>query len=352
MGQSTKHLRPATKLRDHIRELAMRLLVSFFALVIAGVVVYMFYGPILEFLRSPLGTPLYYSNPAGSFAFIMKICFMGGLTITIPVLVFNLIMFIRPAFGQTLPIKRVYLTSILSSILAITGAAFAFFVILPGSLQFFAGFQVSGLNALISADSYLGFVTNIIITFVIVFQLPLLITFIDVIKPLPPKKLISMEKWVIMGSLAVALLAPFTYDLVTSLLIALPIVVLYNLSIVIVVVRHARIARKTRGTIHSTVVKPVIAPELAVNDLVLEKITKELTNFEKPPTKVVAEHINPHQIQEIQRVRPIPVQPPAWVVERNLKQAAIYEQKRAAIYEQVRALSKNNRNSGVNRVLA
>ena len=344
MGQSAKHLRPATKLRDHIRELAMRLLISFFALVVAGVVVYIFYGPILTFLRSPLNAPLYYSNPAGSFAFIMKICFMGGLTITIPVLVFNLIMFIRPAFGQTLPIKRVYLTSMLSSILAISGAAFAFFVILPDSLQFFSGFKVSGLNALISADSYLGFVTSIIITFVIVFQLPLLITFIDVIKPLPPKKLINFEKWVILGSLVVALLAPFTYDLVTSLFIALPIVVLYNLSIIIVVIRHAAIAHKARVAVHSTVMKPVIAPELAISDLVLENMVDELINFEKPPTKVATEHINHHQVQEIKRVRPVQVQPPAWVVERNLK--------RAALYEQVRVFSKTNRSASVNRVLA
>jgi len=347
VGQSAKQSNPATKLQDHIRELGMRLFVSAIAMVLAGVLVYLFYEPILNLLRSPLGAPLYYSSPAGSFAFVMKICFMGALTITIPVLVYNLIMFVRPAFSQSLSTKRVYTTSLISSMLAIAGAAFAFYIILPESLKFFAGFQVSGLSALISADSYLGFVTNIIITFVLVFQLPLLITFIDHIKPLKPKKLIGFEKWIILGSLVIALLAPFTYDLVTSLLIALPIVVLYNMSIVMVLVRHASVARKARRAIHSTLVMPVIAPELAVSELALENFADELISLEKPtvtaPTMTVAKPAIMHP-KYVQRVKPQPVQPPAWAIERKLK--------REALFAQAKAFSEVNRSASVKRALA
>lgn len=345
MGRSAKQSRPATKLHDHIRELGMRLFTSAVAMIIVGVGVYAFYGPILDLLRSPLGAPLYYSSPAGSFAFVMKICFVGALTITIPVLVYNLIMFVRPAFSQALSTKRVYTTSFISSLLAIAGAAFAFYVILPESLKFFAGFQVTGLNALISADSYLGFVTNIIVTFVIVFQLPLLIAFIDHIKPLKPSKLIGFEKWVILGSLIIALLAPFTYDLITSLLIALPIVVLYNLSIVMVVTKHAMDARRARRAIHSTVVKPVLTPEIAVNELVFEQIADELINFKKPmvappvmiavTTPVVAPVatpiINPAPANYgyVKRIKPEPIQPPAWAIERKMRREALLAQAKA-----------------------
>ena len=187
MAKLVKISQPATTLQGHLRELALRIGISLVAMIIAGLTVYAFYEPILSLLRSPLNAPLYYNNPAGSFALILKICFMGALTISIPILIYNLIMFIRPAFEQSISKKLVYITSFSSSLLAMVGAAFAFTVILPGSLNFFAGFRVSGLDALISADSYLGFVSNIIITFVIMFQLPLLITFIDTIKPLPPK---------------------------------------------------------------------------------------------------------------------------------------------------------------------
>lgn len=343
MERSVGHSRPATKLYDHIQELKMRLLVSFVTLVVAGCIVYLFYEPILALLRSPLGAPLYYNSPAGSFSLIMKICFMGALIITIPVIIYNLIMFIRPAFEQALPRKRIYLTTGLSTALAIAGAIFAFTVILPGSLRFFADFQVDGLNALISADNYLGFVTNIIIMFIVVFQVPLLIIFIDSIKPLSPNKLLGMEKWVILGSLVVALLAPFTYDLVTSLLIALPIVVLYNLSIVLVVAKHAIAAHNAYFDIHSTVIGSAQTTKPMLDDRVLEGLICELYGFDKDAPAMTVKtggtcmDIKPLNVQ--QKI----VEPAAWVKER--------EQRRIALSSHVRVFSDISRTPHVNRVL-
>jgi hypothetical protein len=211
---------------------------------------------------------------------------MGALTVTIPVIVYNLIMFIQPAFEKSVPRKRIYLTTALSSILAAAGAVFAFTCILPGTLKFFAGFQTNGISALISADSYLSFVTNIIITFVIIFQLPLLITFVDSIKPLKPRKLLKLEKWVVLGSLIIALLAPFTYDFMTSILIAVPIIALYNLSILIVLATHAKANHKARSIAHKAQTKPNIninidiIPELvpSFNSLVSETNTAPTNN--------------------------------------------------------------------------
>jgi len=272
VARSVRNSRPATKLLDHIRELRRRLLISVVALIVAGVAVYAFYEPILNLLRSPLGAPLFYSSPAGSFSFVMKICFMGALAVAIPVIVFNLIMFIRPAFKEAIPLKRVYSTAALSSILAFAGAAFGFYYIIPGALRFFAGFQVDGLSALISADSYLSFVTNVIITFVLIFQLPLLISFIDRIKPIKPKQLLKGEKWVILGSLIISVLVPFAFDLTTSLLIALPIVVLYNLSIVIVLMQHASAKRRAKYLYPTFDLSHMPASTLSISDLSFEDL--------------------------------------------------------------------------------
>lgn len=246
MKRPISQTQPATKLSDHIRELKKRVFISVIALILAGGLVYVFYGPLIELLRSPLGVPLYYNTPAGSFAFIIRVCLTGSLAIAMPVLVYNLVMFAQPAFPSAVTKKRIYATAFMSSVLAISGAVFAFTCILPGTLHFFAGYQIGGITALISADSYLNFVINIIVTFILVFQLPLLISFIDIIKPLKPKKLFSYEKWVILGSLIISLVVPFSYDIVTSLLVALPIIVLFNLSIVIVLMRHAAESRRSR----------------------------------------------------------------------------------------------------------
>lgn len=289
MKRPTSQPQSATKLSDHIRELQKRILVSVIALMGAGVLVYFFYEPLLNILRSPLGAPLYYTSPAGNFAFIMKICFMGGLAIAMPVLTYNLVMFVRPAFVEALTKKRIYTTAALSSVLAIVGAVFGFTCILPGTLHFFGGYQVGGLSALISADSYLNFVINIIITFVLVFQLPLLIGFIDLIKPLTPKKLFGYEKWVILGSLIISLVVPFSYDLVTSLLVALPIVVLFNLSIVIVSIRHAGIRRSERRARRATLdLSLTTESTLSLSDLLFEDLTGEIiTN-----SPIATAHVN------------------------------------------------------------
>lgn len=349
MKRSSRPTRPAEKLFDHIRELRMRLLISVIALAIAGTAMYAFYEPILALLRSPLGAPLYYSSPSGSFAFVMKICFMGALAVTIPVITYNLIMFVRPVFEEKLSLGRVYGTTALSAVLAISGAAFAFVFIIPGTLRFFAGFQVDGLSALISADSYLGFVTNLIITFILVFQLPLLIALIDSIKPLPPKKLLGMEKWVILGSVVISLLVPFTFDLTTCLLIAVPIIVLYNLSIIIVVLQHAHSARRVRIAARTSAIRPMFdrissdVSALSLSELSFEGLAGELASFEQT---------TPLRTSELQRagidIRPLTVRPQTVVPADWVNRLA----EPIALGSRVRLISDVSRKPRVNRVLA
>lgn len=294
---------------DHLRELRTRFLLSSLALIVIGTVTYFFYQPIIEFLRAPLGQMLYYSSPTGNFSFIMKICLMGAITVAMPVLVYNLIMFVRPAFDKIISKKQINLISLSSGALAIAGAAFGFYVILPGSLNFFSSFQTNGISALITADSYLNFVTNIIITFVIVFQLPLLINFIDTIKPLSPSKMLKWEKWVILGSLIVSVIVPFAFDLITTLLIALPIVVLYNIALVTVIAKHASVTKKEKARAVAGLF------ETAPNSNLTELSFEELLDDEIP----VAHSYAPHAVKRAgMDIVPTsspqePVSPAAWV---------------------------------------
>jgi len=250
-------------LMDHIRELRTRLIVCAIVLIVGGIVGYFFYEEILVWLRSPLGADLYYSTPAGSFNFIIKVASMVGILAAVPFIIFQLIMFIRPVVAEKLSATRVVFYTLASIGLAVTGALFAFYAILPGALKFFAGFQVAGLSALIDANNYLNFVTNAIVTFILVFQIPLVMIIIDRIKPISPKKLLSMEKYVILGGLVVSLMVPFALDITTSLLIASPIVILYNISVGMIVIRHL-IAR--RRTVDLPVVAEMTAEEIAMDD--------------------------------------------------------------------------------------
>lgn len=254
---------------DHVRELRLRLLVVVVVLIAGGVIGYFFFEEILTWLKSPLVGDLYYNSPAGSFNFVMKIATMAGIALAVPIIIYEIIMFIRPALPKAFSRKRVLGYTGLSVLLAAAGAAFAFYLILPGALHFFAGFQVEGLAALIGADSYLSFVTNVLITFMIVFQIPLLLVIIDHIKPIKPKSLLKAEKYVVLGGLVISFFVPFALDITTSLLIATPIVLLYNLSIVMIIWRHRFAKRKA--------VEHVVAvrQELAIDDAVVAEFFAE-----------------------------------------------------------------------------
>lgn len=228
----------------HVREIQLRLLAIVGVLLLGMIVGYIYYEPLFEFIKAPLNGPLHYTSPAGSFTFIIKICMVVGIIAALPVAVYNGIMFVQPALAKRLSKLRVYLTTLASLLLAGAGAAFAFLIIIPLALRFFYKFQVDGLVALISADEYLRFVVGVIITFVLIFQLPLLISLIDHITPLPPKKLFKLEKYIIVGSVFIGVVVPFALDPTVQLLIASPIIVLYNVSIVIVMLQHA--FRKSR----------------------------------------------------------------------------------------------------------
>jgi sec-independent protein translocase protein TatC len=255
-------------LMDHIRELRTRIIICAAVLLVGGVVGYIFYTPILEWLRSPLGTNLYYSTPDGSFNFIIKVVSMVGILAAVPLMIYQLIMFIQPVFKERLPAKTVIGYTIFSILLAVSGALFAFYGILPGALKFFSGFQVPGLSALIDANNYLNFVINAIVTFILVFQIPLLMVIIDKIKPIPPKKLLKMEKWVVLGGLLVALIVPFAMDVTTCILIASPIIILYNVSVGIIIIRHA-VAKKQY--LELPAVRLLTPEEMALDDMLVDE---------------------------------------------------------------------------------
>ena len=235
-----------TMMFHHVREIQMRLLSVVSVLIVGMVVGYLFYQPLFEFIKAPLHGSLHYMSPSGSFLFIVKICMMIGVIAALPVAVYNVIMFIQPALEKRLSRSRVYFTTTASLVLAGTGAGFGFLIIVPLALHFFYGFQIDGLVAIISADEYLRFVMGITITFAVLFQLPLLLSLADHIRPLPPRTLLKFEKYVVLGSIVVAIVVPFANDLTVQTLVASPVIILYNLSIIVVIIQQAVRRRRER----------------------------------------------------------------------------------------------------------
>ena len=238
----------------------MRLLVSVSVLLAGSGVGYLYHAPLVIWLQRPLGEQLYFTAPAGAFQYILLVSLLVGVLMATPVFIYELVSFVAPALPDPgLLRRRVGRTITAGTLLAVAGMAFAYYVILPVGLHFFASFSLPSLRPLITAGDYLSFAAGCLLTFAVLFQLPLLLDLYDRVKPIPPGTLRRHHTHVIVGSLVVALLLPFTYDPLSQFLIALPIVALYELTAAWLWIKHRKQLRQVGVRDHAPVAEPLPA---------------------------------------------------------------------------------------------
>jgi sec-independent protein translocase protein TatC len=248
--------------QQHIHELRTRILWVVVAVFVSGAVGFSLRNSLINFIQQPLGAPLYYTNPAGSFNFEIKLSVIVSLFIALPVIVYQILSFIGPALPSKLG-RRVMAKVITASVaLAAAGVVFGYYVIVPLSLHFFAKYSTAQLKPLISSDSYLSYLVNNLVIFALVFQIPLIISFIDRIKPLTPRGLLRYQRHIVVGAFVLALILPFTYDPISQFVVAIPIVVLYYLSVLMVWRSHQR---RQRGLAKQPAAVVLETPQPAVD---------------------------------------------------------------------------------------
>lgn len=224
---------PSTTFSDHIRELRKRVLLCVIALGVCGGIGFALHKPIIFWIQHPWQQPLYYFNPAGSFNFVLKVSLFAGIMAALPVLTYQIIRFVEPALP--IKIKKSTMGGVIlaSLILAVAGAAFAFYVLVPVSLKFFAGYASGTVKPLLSADEYLNFLISCLATFAVLFQIPLIIMFINRVKPMRPNKILRYQRHIVVGAFVLAVVLPFTYDPVSQFAMAVPVVFLFYLSVIL-----------------------------------------------------------------------------------------------------------------------
>ena len=218
---------------DHISELRTRLFWSAFSFVTGGAIGYFLNSSILALLLKPLNQPLFYSSPAGGFDFVFKISLFFGFVVSIPVFTYHIIKFIEPILSEHF---HVLITRLLiaSCLLTVSGILFAYYLSLPAALHFLGQFGSAQVKSLISATEYFSFVTTYIAGFAILFQLPLVLFLINRVTPLKPGKLMKQQKYVVLASFIIAAILTPTPDVVNQTIMALPLIVLYQMSIAVI----------------------------------------------------------------------------------------------------------------------
>jgi len=214
--------------KEHLEELRKRILKSTgIILFIAGIT--FFVSPeILQIIAKPIGQ-LVFISPQESFIAHVLISLWCSIFFSSPFIFYQIWQFISK--GLTEKEKRMILTyGPISFALFLLGSFFGYFIIVPIGLKFLLGFSSSTLIPMISIHKYVSFVGMLTLNFGIVFELPLGILFLTKANMITPEDLSKKRRHAIV--LFFVLAAVFTPpDIVTQSLMALPLVVLYELGI-------------------------------------------------------------------------------------------------------------------------
>lgn len=222
-------------LSEHLKALRGVFLVSIIAVLAASVLCYaLLRDPIMDLVIAPVkeyGIELKFTSVAEAFMAYMKISILAGVICASPIVLWQILKFILPGLYQNE--KRAFLSVLFwLFVLFLAGIAFAYFVVLKFSLRVLL-FDFSGeFDPFITVANYLSFVWKFLIPFGIVFEIPLLVFFLTKLGLVTPETLVKYRRWVIL--LIVVAAGVFSPpDVISQVLLAVPMYVLFEISILI-----------------------------------------------------------------------------------------------------------------------
>jgi sec-independent protein translocase protein TatC len=218
---------------DHLDELRTRILLSLLAFGIAFALTSWQNHLVLEIVNDPLpsGIEPITLGPAEPFYTTITNSAYAALLISLPVILFQLYAFVLPAFSPTE--RKVALPLLLMvPVLFVAGVVFCYFIVLTPALDFLLDFNADEFQTEVRARDYYSFVTLVMIAMGLGFQIPVGILAASRLGLVTPAKLRANRRYAIVVIAVVAALLP-TIDPVTLILEMIPLILLYELSIIL-----------------------------------------------------------------------------------------------------------------------
>jgi sec-independent protein translocase protein TatC len=240
-------------LMEHLVELRRRMIRAFGALFLAFAVCFYFAGEIFAFLTQPLiagfGTGqgrLVYTKLYEAFFVEVRVAFFAAFFVAFPVIANQLWAFVAP--GLYVKEKRAFLPFLIATpILFLLGAALAYYVVMPVAIRFFLGYQgqIPGIEqqALPAMGEYLSFVMHFILAFGIAFLLPVLLMLMERAGLVTRDQLKRGRRYAILVAFVVAAVAT-PPDVISQFMLAVPLILLYELSLIAIWFTERRRARE------------------------------------------------------------------------------------------------------------
>jgi sec-independent protein translocase protein TatC len=238
---------------EHLRELRYRLIVSLVAFVLLSVVAFIFYNPILEFIKRPLclvpdrllgfqGCDLIFFRPLGGFMFRLKVSALVGIVVASPIWLYQIWAFVVP--GLTVRERRHAIPFVLSSALLFAAGTTLAYLSMPTGIRIVIGLAGEGVEPLLDAEEYLNFVGLMFLGFGAMFELPLILFFLGLAEVVTVEQLKAQRKVALVAIFALSAVITPSQDPFTLTILALPIYALYELTIFVL----QRVMRRRAAT--------------------------------------------------------------------------------------------------------
>ncbi len=240
---------------DHLEELRWRILWSLAALLVGSIVGFVLVQQfdVLGLIKAPINAylpdgKLFITRPTDAFILTLKLAVIIGIVLAAPVLLAQAWAFLAPALYEH---ERRYIVPALiaGTGLFISGVLMAYLWVLPAALRFLLRFQRADLESIITANEYLGFALQFMIAFGLVFQLPIFIVMLSTLGLVQPETFARQRPIaLVIASVLAALITP--PDVISMVMMMIPLVVLYEVGILIAkVVRRRKKKPPTIGAV-------------------------------------------------------------------------------------------------------
>jgi sec-independent protein translocase protein TatC len=221
---------------DHLEELRWRLIYAIIGILIGSIAAWIFIEPLVEVvLLKPArdsGAILQNLRPFGQLFLFVQVSIVVGIVITLPNLFYQLWKFISPALKKN---EKKYILAIViySTLCFLAGIAFAYFVMLPLALKFAAEFGTEAIKNEFAINEYMSIIISVMLAAGFVFELPMVSFFLTKLVILTPAFMKKYRRHAIVAILVLAAFLTPGADPISQIILAVPLVLLYEISIFI-----------------------------------------------------------------------------------------------------------------------
>lgn len=218
-------------LTEHLSELRKRLVWGIAAVGIGFLASFSYSDRLIGFIVKSIDIKIVFLAPTEAFWAEMKVGFFSGLFLALPVLLYQLWKFIAPGLH---PEERRYGLPfvMLSFVFFLIGVIFALIVVLPFAIRFLLSYQTEWMQPMISVGNLVDFYVKFLLAFGLVFELPLVITILSRMGILTPTFLSKNRKYAVLANFIIAAVLTPTADIFNMMLMAIPLVILYEIGII------------------------------------------------------------------------------------------------------------------------